>query len=273
MAETIDNERNDRPVRGELRLRTAADVHTHILPGIDDGAVDLGASVLMAAVAVRAGARLMTATPHRYYGGRENTPEVVRSLVSQVREALAEYSWGRLLDLRPGQECPLTMQLVDELEAGIVMTLNDTGRYILVEPPFEHLPAWAPRAIERIVAAGYVPVLAHPERNADVQRDPARAEPLAEAGALIQLTAMSVSGVNGPAALNASHWILDRGLAALISSDCHGSSWRPPTMRSAFHAVRRRYGIELARRLCSENPRAIILGEAVKPLRSLSLVG
>ena len=159
------------------------------------------------------------------------------------------------------------MDTASELMHGDIMTLNDTQRCVLVEPPFERLPDWAPRALGRIVEAGFQPVLAHPERNADIQRDPSLVRAMVDAGAYLQLTAMSVSGDNGPKALFAANWIMDQGLASVISSDCHGASWRPPTMRRAFHAVRRRLGIDMARLLCIINPRAVIFGTTITPAR------
>lgn len=250
-------------ISGEPRLRFGADIHSHILPGIDDGAVDMAASVLMAAVAVRNGTTLMTASPHRFHGGKEIRPYAIRTLVAQVRSAIAAQRWGGRFDLRAGQEIPLTLGTGDELQAGVVMTLGDTGAYALVEPPFERLPPWSAAALANIVRAGFTPVFAHPERNAEIQKFPEAVRELVDAGALVQLTAMSVTGHNGPRALFAANWILDNGLATVVSSDCHSATWRPPTLRAAFHAVRERLGAETAQRLCSDAPRAIVTGSAL----------
>ena len=251
------------PLSHERRLRRAADIHSHILPGIDDGAVTLDDSVLMAAVSARYGTTLMAATPHRYHGGHENTPDTIRGLVQMVRTAVRATSFADRFDLRSGQEIPLTMQTGEELLSGRVMTLNDNGVYTLVEPAFGRLPEWTAAALKEVVRAGFKPVLAHPERNASVQHNPEMVRELVEAGALLQLTAMSVTGVNGPGAEYAAEWILENGLATTISSDCHSASWRPPNIRSAYNLILRRFGIELADRLCSENPRALILGEPI----------
>ena len=92
----------------------------------------------------------------------------------------------------------------------------------------------------------------------DVQNDPTVLRDIAATGAKVQLTAMSVEGKNGERAERASRWILDNDLATVIASDCHSPTpWRPPTMRGAYHVVRRDYGESLARRLCIVNPHAI----------------
>ena len=161
------------PICYEQRLNRAADIHSHILPGIDDGAVTLDDSVLMAAVAARYGTTLMTATPHRYHGGRENTPNKIRILVQMVRTAVQATRFAHRFDLRPGQEIPLTMQTGEELLAGKVITLNDNGVYPLVEPTFGRLPEWTAAALKEIVRAGFRPVLAHPERIFWPRRHPA----------------------------------------------------------------------------------------------------
>jgi protein-tyrosine phosphatase len=116
-------------------------------------------------------------------------------------------------------------------------------------------------ALERICAMGIRPVLAHPERNAIIQADPELAAPLVDAGALLQLTAMSLTGQNGRRAQRAAHWLLDHNLAAVVASDSHSPAWRPPTMRAAYHVLVSRHGLEAARKLCADNPRAIASGQ------------
>lgn len=220
-------------------------------------------SLAMATIAARMGTSIMVATPHRFFGGKENRPEALRERTRAVNAALGETRIGNKFRLLPGQEIPLTLRTADELRSGEVMTLGDTGVYALVEPPFDHLPEWIAEALAAIVSAGFRPVLAHPERNAVVKARPALVEGFVEAGALLQLTAMSVTGINGPEVLAAARWILDQGLATVIASDCHSATWRPPTIRAAYHAVHERYGIEAADRLCRNNPRSLALGEQI----------
>lgn len=214
----------------------------------------------MLCVAARYGTRIMIATPHRYWSGRENTPELLRRLTAEVQTALAARTAGRRIRLLPGQEIPLRPETADELLAGTVLTLGDTGKYCLVEPPFDHVPDWTAEALARIVKAGILPILAHPERNSVLQKEPERVREFVEAGALLQLTAMSIEGENGRRAQAAAQWMLEEGLGWLVSSDSHSSTWRPPTLRGAYHLLKRRYGFEIATRLCATHPAAVAEG-------------
>lgn len=246
------------------RFAEGVDIHSHPLPAIDDGAASMQDSLGMLCVAARFGTRRMIATPHRYWGGRENTPDLLRRLTIDVQAELNRRSAGRRISLLPGQEIPLRLETAEELLAGKVLTLGDAGRYCLVEPPFDDLPGWIAEALARIVAAGIRPVLAHPERNAVIQREPERVREFVEAGALLQLTAMSIEGENGRRALSASTWILERGMAGLVSSDSHSPTWRPPTLRGVYRRLVALFGVETAHRLCASNPAAIADGRPVE---------
>lgn len=240
------------------RFVGAADIHAHPLPGIDDGAVTLRDSVAMLCLAARYGTTLMVATPHRFYEGVENTRASLLALTATVAEALAQHASGRHIQIVAGQEVPLRPETADELQEGKLLTFGDAGRYLLVEPPFDHLPTWTVAALARIRETGVTPIFAHPERNAALQQDPTILREVIALGALIQLTAMSVEGKNGARALQTSQWIIENDLATVIASDTHSpTAWRPPTMRGAYHAVRQRYGLPLAQKLCIVNPRTI----------------
>ncbi len=246
------------------RFSQGADIHSHPLPAIDDGSRSLEESLQMLRLAARYGTSLLVATPHRYWQGRENTPDLLRRLTAQVQDALAQTRFSHRIALLPGQEIPLRPETGAELAQGTVLTLGDTGVYALVEPPFDNLPDWTVSALAAIVKAGFRPVLAHPERNAVIQTDPARVQAFVEAGAVLQLTAMSVTGDNGKSALATARWILERGLATVIASDTHSPDHRPPTMRAAYHAVASQFGTDIARALCINNPRAIAMGQEIK---------
>ena len=248
------------PQPPRFRFSDGVDIHSHPLPGIDDGSASFQDSLGMLCVAARYGTRVMIATPHRYWGGQENTPDLVRRLTAEVQTELMRRKAGSVISLLPGQEIPLRPETAEELLEGKVLSLGDAGRYCLVEPPFDNLPEWIAEALARIVAAGIRPVLAHPERNVVIQRDPQLVREYVEAGALLQLTAMSIEGINGSRPLSAATWILEQGLAGLVSSDSHSPTWRPPTLRGAYRLLIGRFGQETAYRLCAANPAAIAAG-------------
>jgi protein-tyrosine phosphatase len=254
----------------KYRFSDGVDIHSHPLPGIDDGSTSYQDSLGMLCVAARYGTRLMIATPHRYWGGRENTPALLRKLTADVQLELSRRKAGQRIALLPGQEIPLRPETAEELQAGKVLSLADAGKYCLVEPPFDHLPSWTADALARIVAAGIRPVLAHPERNAVIQRDPELVREFVAAGALLQLTAMSIEGENGRRAFSACTWILEQGMAGLVSSDSHSPTWRPPTLRGAYRRLIEICDAETAYLLCASNPAAIAEG---RPAQMSGFVG
>lgn len=253
------------PVSRFRRFSGAADIHTHPLPDIDDGSTSLEASLHMLRTAARYGTSVLVATPHRYWKGRENTPDILVSLTEQVRYALAETKFGRGIRLMVGQEIPLTLKTADELKSGDVVSIGNDRVYALVEPPFDHLPEWSADALAAIVDAGIRPILAHPERNSAIQSNPELAAPLSQAGAIFQLTAMSVTGENGKKPLATAHWLIENGFEAALASDSHSPTWRPPTIRAGYHALSARFGYSLAYRLCIANPQAIVSGKPISP--------
>ena len=119
----------------------------------------------------------------------------------------------------------------------------------------ERSSPWSNKAIR--------PVLAHPERNAVIQRDPSLVREFVEAGAVLQLTAMSIEGENGKRALSAATWILEEGIAGLVSSDSHSPTWRPPTLRGSYRLLVERFGQETAYRLCATHPAAVAEGRYI----------
>ncbi len=252
-----------RPIRpGTRRFTGAADIHSHPLPGIDDGAATLEASLRMAQTAARFGTTLLVATPHRYWDGHENRPDRIRALTSEVQEALAATKFGHRIEVVAGQEIRLTPDTAFELRHGDVLTIGDTGVYALVEPPFDHLPDWFAQALRRIVTEGIRPVLAHPERNAALQQDPELSHALIDAGALFQVTAMSILGENGSRAQATARWMLDRDLATVVASDSHSPTWRPPDLRTVYRYLCKEYGTSVAQRLVITNPQAIATGQS-----------
>ncbi|MDP8911374.1 MAG: tyrosine protein phosphatase [Actinomycetota bacterium] len=239
------------------------DLHSHILPGLDDGARTIAESVEMARAAVADGIRVLAATPHV----RDDYPTPVGRMelhVAALREAFTDA--GVPLDLRPGGEIAL-----DQLSHLSVETLRRFGlagnpRVILLEFPYYGWPLDLADRVFGLRAAGIRPVLAHPERNADVQEAPERLRPLVDAGALVQLTAASVDGRLGRAPRKAANDLLELELAHLVASDAHSPAVRGIGMSAAAQAIGDR---ELARWLTTDVPGAVVAAERLpeRPVR------
>jgi protein-tyrosine phosphatase len=210
------------------------DLHSHILPGLDDGAATLAQSLAIARAAVEDGIEVLAATPHV----REDYPtsaDEMEERVATVREAVA--GQGIPLDVRPGGE--LAFDRLDRLSADDLRRFGLGGNpsCVLIEFPYYGWPLELGERLFRFRTEGVTPVLAHPERNADVQGDPERLGGLVRGGALVQLTAASVDGRLGRRAREAAHALLELELAHLIASDAHAPSVRAIGMRAAAEAV------------------------------------
>ncbi|MDH7497377.1 MAG: phosphotransferase, partial [Syntrophomonadaceae bacterium] len=174
------------------------DLHAHILPGLDDGPATREESLAMAQQYVRAGYLVVVATPHVMAGVYDISRAQIRQRVAELQAALR--ASGVPLLVVPGAEYELTSDLPAALRAGRVMTLNDAGRHLLVEVVDYHPGEPVRRTLRELRAAGVIPVIAHPERS---RRGAAALQELdawLADGALVQVTAGSLTGLFGLAA-------------------------------------------------------------------------
>ena len=226
------------------------DLHSHVLPGLDDGADDVEQAVAICQAAAADGIEVLAATPHV----RHDYPTSVEQMESAL--AMLEGAAGQLVRLLPGGELALEElgRPVEELRR---FGLGGNPGYLLVETPYIGWPLGIARQLVGLHASGIVPVLAHPERNPEVQLRPSVLEPLVAMGTLIQLTAASVDGRLGRSARECARHLLDRRLAHLIASDAHSPAVRAIGMRAAADALG---DASLARWLTLEVPGSIVDG-------------
>jgi protein-tyrosine phosphatase len=192
------------------------DTHSHVLPGVDDGARSIGDAVAMARQFVDSGVTAVVCTPHLSTQFRASTEQVTREL-ERLRSALSDL--GIDLDLRLGTE--FTTTTVRTATPAALAERAITGRYVLVELVSRTSRADAVAAIEAVHAAGLDPIVAHPERCAAVQREPAIVAELRSRGALVQVVGPSLVGRVADA-VRASAWsLLGEGLVDLVGSDAH----------------------------------------------------
>lgn len=241
-----------------MRWRIAVrmiDLHCHMLPGIDDGAPDLATALEMARVAVTDGIKVTACTPHIYPGMYENDSAGIRKALAHFAVALRNA--GVPLRLVIGADVHLTPALVDNLRSGHSPTLNGT-RYFLLEPPHHVAPPHFEDMVFQVFAAGYVPVITHPERLSWIETHYAIFTRLARRGAWMQLTSGSLTGRFGSRPQYWSERMLDERLVHLLATDSHGVDARPPLLAEGMLAAAKRVGDDEARRLVDDRPRAIL---------------
>lgn len=232
------------------------DLHCHLLPGIDDGAADLNVSFEMARIAVEDGITMTACTPHIYPGLFENTGPQIKRDVERLRAALKEADIP--LEITYGADIQIVPELLDGLRSGRMLTLHGT-RYFLFEPPHHSVPSGFTDLIFAVLAAGYVPVITHPERLTwlDAAHYPWFVDAV-RSGAWIQLTAGAVTGRFGRGPKYWSERFLDDGLVHILATDAHEAMHRRPLLAEGRHAAERWVGAEEAELLVMGRTRAII---------------
>jgi protein-tyrosine phosphatase len=238
------------------------DLHSHILPNIDDGSTSMAISLEMARIAVADGVELMACTPHIMPGIYDNSfagiAESVRLLTGALKKADIP------LRICIGADIHVAPTLVTDLQSGKVPSLGGT-RYFLFEPPHHvRLPGLISLA-RKLIESGFIPILTHPERLTWIEDHYETICRIGEAGAAIQLTAGSVTGHFGKRARYWCQRMLDEGRVDLIASDAHDTIRRPPGLSRARDEIIERSGEDVARLLTQSNPRAILENRILAP--------
>lgn len=234
------------------------DLHTHILPGIDDGVKSEDEAVAFARMAAADGTRTVVATPHCKEGSYLNDRSTVLREVERLRATLraAEVE----LEVVPGAEVHLCADLVERIRDGRAPTLGDNGKTLLLELSLTQHPPEMENLIFQLRLVGIATVLAHPERIGYFRDDPKRYESLVRLGALGQITTGSVLGVFGQEVADLSAWLIRRRLVHVLASDAHNTRGRPPLLSEARRTVARLVGEEAARRMVEDVPAALLAG-------------
>ncbi|MFP7299087.1 tyrosine-protein phosphatase [Neobacillus niacini] len=235
------------------------DLHSHILPGIDDGAQSLSESIEMARKAVEQGIHKIVATPHHLNNTYENPKQSILAKVKELNEALLEEKIE--LEVVPGQEVRIHGEMLEGYAAGEILPVNHTP-YILVEFPSNHVPRYTEKLFYDLQMKGLIPVIVHPERNREVIERPELLYQLVKKGALTQITAASICGDFGKKIRNFSLQLIEANQTHFIASDAHNIRNRSFKMREAFGVIGQKYGNELVYYF-EENAALVIGGKHV----------
>ena len=227
------------------------DLHCHILWDIDDGPADIDGSLAMARVAAADGTKQLVATPH--VGRNMHPPESIADKVAQLNSEIQRE--GLELEVLTGADNLHNLGA----ETLARYTINAT-RYVLIEFPHTHLPADASDCIFEALHHDLVPIITHPERNPSIVQNPRLIFDLVERGALVQLTAESLTGGFGRASKACSRYLLKQKMVHFLASDGHSADWRPPTLSAGLKAAEKIIGKEAARKLVFDNPGKIVQG-------------
>ena len=230
------------------------DIHSHLIPNVDDGPKSWEVAEEMCRMAIADGVEHMVATPHsndRYRYDRENLTEALQQLQARID--------GRLT-LSLGCDFHLSYENVQDALLNPARYVIAETKYLLVELSNFSVPPSVSDSFMRLADRGLAPILTHPERNPILQGNLKRVLEWAAAGVVVQVTASSFTGLWGESVRRAAVWLLQNNAVHVLASDAHNVDRRPPGLSSARDAVAEIADKETAQALVDENPRAIVDG-------------
>lgn len=241
------------------------DLHSHVLPGIDDGSPSLDVTIDMLDVYARHGFRTVAATPHLM----GHLDSAYRAAVEAAFREVEPLARERGITLLRGFEIRLAPSSPEQVLRGEPVTYEDT-KAALVDLAFAGWPLYTESALFGIQAAGCRVVLAHPERYPAIQEDPAMADELVSRGVILQVTIGSFSGAFGKRAKKCAEELLARGVVQLAATDAHSAGHRMAAMPAGLQRMSELLGEEQVRQLTVAAPAALLNGDPVPgPVRAV----
>jgi protein-tyrosine phosphatase len=238
------------------------DLHTHILPEIDDGAANLKDALRMAEMAVEDGITSLAATHHF---PEESRPE---EYIKRIEEALRGFSCilsdkGIDLKIFHGAEVMIGPDLMS-IEGLEGLCLNKS-HYLLLELPGMNLPLYTEDVIYGLKLKGITPIIAHPERNWQITQNPNLLHPLISQGALAQVNSASITGRAGSDIQKCARILIEHNMAHIIASDAHSPRSRPPAMGQAAGIITKWFGRSASESMTKSLPEAILQDVPLDP--------
>lgn len=234
------------------------DIHSHILPNIDDGAENIETSIKMAQIAESEGIKKMIATPHFIAEDKEIEKKDVLKKVKKLNTILKQQSID--LEILPGEEIFLTPNIPELYEKDRILTLCNKGKYILIELPMMSIPLYTKDVIHSLALKGLTVIIAHPERNIEIQKDANKLREFLHMGALAQVNTLSLHGVFGRRAKHSAEEIIGSGLVHFLATDCHTPRARSPRMQKAKKLLHPAD----AKLLLSANPKKVLQSQDIR---------
>lgn len=238
-----------------MLIKGFADIHSHLLPEVDDGAADLQEACRMVRLAYENGTRAMILTPHYRGEYMKNTPELLRERLEQLQNAISEEMPDMQLYL--GNEVLYQVDVFQLVESGRVLPLSGS-RYVLLEFLPDALRSRVIMGVAEAVQYGFTPIIAHGELCTVLWKNTSLVDEILHMGALIQMNADSIMGKNGFSVKRFCHKLLKRHQVHFVASDAHDREARPPVLHKCFARVQKKYGEAYAERVFCENARTVM---------------
>ncbi len=227
------------------------DIHTHILPGVDDGSKSMDETMKMIKIALEQGIKTIIATPH-YVVGRENTPVEELQAIKDTVEAEAR-KLDENMRIYLGNEIFYSDSVIEKLNSKKALTIANSN-YVLVEFSYNELYSVMYRGLDRLVRSGYIPILAHVERYLDLYKNERHISEMMELGCYMQMNCNSLIGGRFNSRVTYNKQLFKNGMIHFLGSDCHDSKVRIPNIEKAVDALLKKCKEEMVYQIVYENP-------------------
>jgi len=233
------------------------DLHCHLLPGIDDGPATVADSVALVRAAVANGITHAIVTPHIHNGRWDNDVVSIGNAAKKLAHALREENIS--LQLKAAAEVRLDAELPTMVTTNKLLFLGYWQKHqiLLLEMPHGRVLPGTDKMIAWLKQHNIIPMIAHPERNREIMKHPAKLKPLLDEGCLLQVTAGSLIGQFGEGAHRIAKALLEEDLITIVASDAHNLKNRPPNLAAAYEEIALQAGEKRADTLLHHNPRMI----------------
>ncbi|MEW5692646.1 MAG: CpsB/CapC family capsule biosynthesis tyrosine phosphatase [Candidatus Hydrogenedentota bacterium] len=240
------------------------DIHSHILPNLDDGPDDFETSLEMMRIAEQDGITDIIATPHLLTNSVDKEKvKLIHSNVSLLNEIAENEKIN--VKLHPASENMASEDMTKHLlQKKTILPLNKNNRYLLIEFSLYNIPDWAELLIFQCLIDGIIPVLSHPERIKTVIEDPSIIYDLVIKGVLCQMDAPSITGVFGKDIQKLAFKLLQCRLIHFIGTDSHNTTTRKPVLSQARDKAAEIVGEKMAEILVYDNPKSVLEGSDIK---------
>jgi protein-tyrosine phosphatase len=228
------------------------DIHSHILPEVDDGSRSWEVSVAMCRMAAADGITYQVATPHandRYHYDRA----YLQSLIDHLQSLI-----GRQLTLSLGCDFHLSYENVQDVMANPARYAIGSTHYMLVELSNYSVPPQTTDCLMQLADRGMTAIITHPERNPILRENLHRVMEWAEQGCVIQMTGSALTDFWGEGVRRAAHWLIEHDAVHVLATDAHDTEKRIPVLSTAREAAAKLCGEEVAEALVEGNPQAIV---------------
>lgn len=238
------------------------DIHTHILPGIDDGSNSIGESLSMLKIAEESGTTDLILTPHCNIPGMFNNykTDALLNHFEMLKDIAKEE--GININLYNGMEVFITDDSLLHYQTDRYITLNNS-RYLLAESDFDADPNSFLDNLQRLVSLGCVPIVAHPERYFYVLENPSIIKDFINIGCKLQINRSSILGAFGRKIKKLSEALLKNGYVDFVATDTHGVRSRTPRLDDVYYIIAEDFSKSLADKILIENPEKVILDQEI----------